>query len=404
MPPQATAPARQPAAAVPDSAHSPHSFAFEWDGRVYAFGARWYAFHRADRRSVREAVLSSGATHLARIDGGEQTQVATYRLPQERSRMFAAAEAVRIEFGSDFIGVFELAAESLPEAWWLIAVFDDIVLADRVLDNLEDVRTAYAELVVPGRQFGSSRLPSGFEDSSASPSASLADFLELSDLPLRRADSRGRALTMVAAAAAATGFVAAAAHGILAAPDSPAQSSAVSLTPARPMVVDPLSFALDCEAAVASAYFAELPGWRLRTANCRARGAALQFEGEDGPERAALAATYPAAHFDASGAGAIADVPIRAPISAAEPKDAASALEILRSGLSLLDPNHFLGLESAASAEGPYDVYRFELTTGEPAPVWLQAIGHVSGSEISTIAFAAKELRWRVEGRLHVTP
>ena len=138
------------------------SYAFAWQGRVYAFGGTWFAFQNPNRRVIREALKRASATHWTQMPCHNATHVGAFRLPGERGRILSAVEAAQARFGSDFIGAFELGCDSLSRAWWVVAVADGAVLFDSVFDDLEDARAAYRGLLVPEREFGVQVAPREF--------------------------------------------------------------------------------------------------------------------------------------------------------------------------------------------------------------------------------------------------
>ena len=89
------------------------SLALEHDGRVYAFGAHWLVFGKTAERDLRPALREAEASHWYQIGGSGVTQVAAYRLGSERGRIYAAAGAVRAQYGGDVLCVFELNGETV---------------------------------------------------------------------------------------------------------------------------------------------------------------------------------------------------------------------------------------------------------------------------------------------------
>ena len=392
---------RQRQAEAPRQASSePWSYAFAWHGRVYAFGGAWFAFRRPERKAIRKALENSGATHWTKIPGDGATHIGAFRLPGERGRIRCAVEAARIHLGSDFIAAFELSSASLPRAWWVVAVADNAVLLDSVLEDLQAAQSAYQEMFVPGRSFSVQVAPGDFSPN-AFQETPLEDFLDLSDLAIRRiAPRKLPALMAVAGMMLLTGGLAAAGLRNESQPPPPAGPDPV--TPGYPTVTDPGAFGLSCEAAIAEALLAGPAGWQLESASCADGRSVLGFQG--GPSRALQDLYRDAAVAEASG-HATASVALNSPVRTLLPGElGVASREDLGKRLSSFGNAPRFELVHAAHEAAPFDSYRFELASREPMPALIQTIAGIPNAEWTEVRFAPDQLQWHVVGLIHVRP
>ncbi len=395
MPP----PDPSPPDAPPPSCASPpadlSSLALGWDGRVYAFGGRWSAYRRTGRRQRAKVLRDSDASHWLQIDAGGTTQIALYALPEERGRVYAAVEAARSRFGGDFMGVFEIRSPSIAEGYWLVALSDDVVLADAVYDSAEAAREACGRLQAPGRRFGTVRMPDGFSEASAE-SCGLDEFLDLARGRLACVPSSRRSFAAAAAMTVATLASATVAHALLGQinPKPPPEEEAIE-EPLR--VVPPEPFAGACEKAAAAGLYAAAGGWSLSAASCASGLATLAFHGEPGGQEEALRSVYPQAYVREGSHEATVSVPLAVgDEKAGELWRQKEASRWLQGRLRLLDASHVAWRESGT-------VQGFRFRTQAPLDRWLAVLGSARGLEVTRLTLHPEHLVWEVEGRLHAT-
>ena len=383
----------------------PDSYVFEWDGRQYAFGGRWMVFRRHDRRAESKAMRESGATHWIRVPAGADVQVSMYCLSQESGRIYAAAEAVRSRFGSDFAGVFDFQTASIPKGYWVIAISDEFVLCDLILTCVEAAKAAYKKVLAPGRHFSAVSVPQGFADNDGGHTP-LSDFLDLSEYRLRRTRSLPKVLTVGIVAAATFAGTAALAYDLL---NNPDQASVESVTPQVEAVhteITPIpEFVRVCELAVANGLQAGLQGWSLASAACRRDATTLQFQREPGSDIEALSHAFATADIRHSGSQSNAILPLRVDrISLQNPQSSSTGMRMLRQRLTLLDKNFRVDAGYMSATTTARETFSYELRTLAPAPIWLRALSEIYGAEISSIDFIPREFSWHIKGLLHVRP
>lgn len=391
----------QRSAEVPKQASSElRSYAFAWHGRVYAFGGAWFAFRRPERKAIRKALENSGATHWTKVPGDGAIHIGAFRLPGERGRIRCAVEAARIHLGSDFIAAFELGSASLPKAWWVVAIADNAVLLDSVFEDLQSAQSAYQEMFVPGRSFSVQAAPEDFSPN-ASQETPLQDFLDLSDLAIRRiAPRKLPALVAVAALMLLTAGLAAASLRNESQP--PPAAGPDPVIPEYPTVTDPRAFGLNCEAAIAEALLAGPAGWQLESASCADGQSVLGFQG--GPSRA-FQDLYRDATIAVASGHATASVAVDSPVRALLPGELGiTSREDLEKRLSSFGNAPRFELVHAADEAAPFDSYRFELASREPMPALIQTIADMPNAEWTEVRFAPGQLQWHVVGLIHVRP
>lgn len=367
------------------------SRALELDGRTFAFGGRWRVYRQAGRRQRSEALRGAGASHWLRVEAGGTTQIALFTLAEERGRMFAATEAVRCRFGGDFMGVFEIRTDSIDDGYWLVALSDDVVLADTLFDSTEAAKEACGRLLAPGRRFGTVRMPEGFSDSTTE-TCSIGDFLDLSRVPLARVPSPRRSLAAAAMVTLATLASATVAHALLGQERKLSEPETPTVEVLR--IAPPEPFTSICEETVASGLYAAAADWSLASASCYPGFATLAFRHESGGQEEALRQVYPGLSIGAEGRDATAHVPL--PISDEEAGDlwnSSKARKWLRHRLRLLDRGHLMWQDS--SGQG------FRFRTQLPLDQWLAVFKDSQGLEITRLALLPDSLVWEVEGRLH---
>ena len=214
------------------------------------------------------------------MPGFGTAHVGAYRLQGERGKILCAAEAARTHFGDDFIGAFELGSASLHKAWWVVAVADDAVLLDSVFNDLRAAQAAYRALTVPGRKFSAQIAPQGFLPE-ATQEVTLDEFLEVTDLEVKRFATRHIPRVLAAMAVALAGGAIAAMQLPGGAEPAPAADTTPN-SPTYPTFTDPAALGLACETAVAKALFAMSGGWALASALCVEDVAQLVFTGGRG--------------------------------------------------------------------------------------------------------------------------
>ncbi len=376
------------------------SRALVWRGRTYAFGGAWLTFRRPERRVLRSALRNAGATHWAKMPGNGATHVGAFRLQGERGSIACAVDAARVYFGNDFAGAFEISTDSLPRAWWVVAVADEAVLLDTVFEDLDEAKAAFRDLSVPGREFTTRIAPPGF-GSDGSREAGLDEFLELADLAVRPIGHRRiSALAAVALLCAGAGGLAAAQWRIDAEPAQAA--SAEAQLPQLPLVAELRPLGVACEAAVASALDRHVAGWKLDSASCDGSAAQLVFAGSGGD---AIRSRYPGVYLAEGDDRAIAGIALDAPLRALAPPDLdVAGPERLVEILDLLGRASPPRRSHLATELHPYDSYRFQLRSRETMPTLLQAFSGMPNLEWTGVGFDAAALQWSVEGRLHVSP
>lgn len=369
------------------------SLALGWDGRTYAFGGHWSAYRQAGRRQRARVLRRSGASHWLQIDAGGTTQIALYDLPEERGRLYAAVEAARSRFGGDFMGVFDIRSPSISEGYWLVALSDDVVLADTLYSSIEAAREACGRLQAPGRRFGTVRLPVGFSDTPAE-SCGLDEFLDLSQGKLTRMASSRRSFAAAAAITVATLVSATVAHALLGQIHTKPPSEKESLEePLR--VVPPEPFAGACEKVAAEGLYTAAGGWALSTASCAPGLATLAFRSGPGGQEEALLSAYPEAYVREGSHEATVSVPLAVgDEEAGELWDPNKAGRWLQRRMHLLDAGHVAWRESG-TAQG------FRFRTQMPLNRWLAVLGNYRGLEVTRLTLHPEELVWEVEGRLH---
>ena len=402
--PPPAAPGPAPATDSPSDRTTPpakRSLALEHDGRIYAFGARWLAFGRPDRREIRKSLREAHATHWIRIQEGETEQVAAYDLPEERGRIFAAMEAVRTKFGGDFLGLFELGGDSFQRVYWLAAISEEIVLADSLHETLEEAQAVCSHLLAADRTFGTTRLPEGFAGSSGE-AAGLDDFLGLSETSLRRAGTRPWPILLASGLGLAV--LGAAGFGLLDPAPASVPPPVAQNIPVFPEYMHPESFAFACEKAVASGIFRASAGWSLTAAKCLPDRATLRFANTENASTGPEIEIATAVRLDSGSKTADVWIPLAGPRERLRPPPGAPLLDRLRARLKLVDRQYRLERRQDASSARLYETHHFAFATAAPAPTWLALFGDGRGVEFTSASFAPESLRWRVEGRIHVLP
>ncbi len=376
------------------------SHAFAWRGRVYAFGGAWFAFRHPDRNAIRNSLRGAHATHWARLPGDDATHVGAFRLPDERGRIHCAVEAARTFLGGDFVGAFEIGSASLPKGWWIVAVADDAVLLDRVYTDLRTAQNTYRSLFVPGRKFDTQIAPREIASSDAR-EVPLDEFLELSDLPLRRIGARGSTLLRVATAATLVllGTVLAASH-LKDSAESETGTGPETLQPTYPQFADPAAFGLACERAIADALAAELDGWKLASASCTDGEAQLSFLGG---QSGMLRHQYRNVTVWEAERRASVSVALETPRRNLLPQQLDTATtEDLADRLSVLGIEPRMELVHVGTESAPFDSYRFQVSSTETMPILIGALSNIQNAEWTMVRFAPDQLQWLILGMIHV--
>lgn len=375
--------------------------AFEWEGRKYAFGGEWVVFRRPSRRDHRNALRQPGVTHWIHVEAGGTTQLGTFALPGEGGRIFVAAEAVRNRFGGDFVGVFELGADSLGGGYWLVALSEEVILCDAVYRSLEEVRTAYRRLIAPGREFSAFRLPTGIAENSGARTG-LSEFLDSSDAKLRSTAFRTRAATAVTVAGLLVGGFALGHHFWSESAPAANATELAQAPPANPRMIPLAESSAECERTVAEGLYAKVAGWSLVGADCTAGTASLRFRQLPGGERAPLQRRYGDDRVFIRDATATATVGlVGGDREVLDLWPAGVAVEELRRRLALLDTAHFLDRTVSTPASAGFETWQFGFATRAPRPAWLAAIEDIPGLELTSIGFESATLVWRIQAALH---
>ena len=376
----------------------PQSYAFTWQGRVYAFGGTWFAFCNPNRRTVREAIEHSSASHWVRMPGDNTTLVGAFRLRGERGRILTAVEAARAHFGSDFIGAFELGCDSLRSAWWVVAVADGAVLFDGVFDDLQTAQAAYQDLFIPGREFGVQVAPAGFAHDAVR-EATLDEFLDLADLVLRRNAPR-RIPSLLAVITFVTLAGAFAAMQLTSGAGPAPAANQEPFAPRYPQFDDPATFGTACETVIARALVSEANGWQLDSALCAAGEAQLIFRGGRGGE---IQRTYPNAAVSEAQGRASVSLPLHTRLRALQARDLdAASTDDLANVLSVFGSvPRFERLRFGEKGE-PFESYRFEFRASTAMPILIGAFLDIQNAEWTEVRFAPGQLQWHITGRIHV--